>query len=637
VSGAARARASAFADTELAASAPAFLLSFGLVLILGADSGGYWPTAWDWTALILLFVCAVVLIVRSDLRIGSLEAVLPGGLLALTLWEIASAAWSPSATAPVLGSQRTLSYAAAVFAALLIVRIGTYRAFLGGVCTAITLVCGYGLLTRLLPERLGHFDDSLAGQRLEAPLGYWNALAIFAAIGTVLAVGFLARGRHPLGRALAAAATVVLVPTLYFTFSRGGWLALAVGLVVMIALDSRRLQLITAAAVVAPWPALAVWHASRIDALTHVGLAEAAAEHQGHGYLLFLAVVAFGAGVTAVAYAVLETRVRIPRPVRIAYVVLLLLVLAAAAGAVVQKYGSPTTIARKGYDNLVGQDHPITNGDLNTRLFSLGLGQRIPQFKVAWHEYKAHPYLGTSEGSYERYWNQNRPYAFKVKNVHNLYLETLAELGPVGLALLLVALAAPIVAFFRARRRELAAVALGGYAAFLAHALVDWDWQMPAVSLAALFCGTAILSAAKREKPKPMGPLSRGILAGLVIVLGVFAFVALRSNVSLAATGHAMADGKYARAVSDARAARSWAPWSATPWQLEGEAQLALGKRAAARASLLRAIAKDDSSWETWLDLAIASDGAQRRHAFAEATRLNPLGDEISSWKATLG
>ena len=518
-----------------------FLLSFGLVLILGADKGGYWPTAWGWTSLVLLFVAAVVLIVRNDVRIGTLEAVLPAGLLLLALWQIASTAWSPSATAPVLDSQRTLSYAAAAFAALLIVRIGTYRAFLAGVVSAITLVCGYGLLTRLFPERLGSFGDVLAGQRLQAPLGYWNSLAVFAGMGTLLALGFAARGRGLVVRALGAASIVVLVPTLYFTFSRGGWVALFAGLVVMVALDRRRLQLVTVAAVVAPWPLLAVWHASRIDALTHLGFTAAVVEHEGRRYLVFLLLLALGAAASAAVFGVLEKRVRIPTSLRMAYAALLLLVVAAAAGGVVHRYGSPTTIAHKGYHSLVGKDHPVTNGDLNTRLFSLGLGARIPQFKVAWHEYKAHPYLGTGEGSYERYWNENRPYVFTVKNAHDLYLETLAELGPVGLFLLIAALAAPIVAFFRVRKRGLTAAALAAYIAFLAHVLVDWDWQMPAVTLAALFCGTAVLSAAKRARPHAIGPVLRSILVGVVIVLGVFAFVGLRSNLALASSRSATA------------------------------------------------------------------------------------------------
>src|SRR5581483_2109629 len=99
--------------------------------------------------------------------------------------------------------------------------------------------CAYGLLTRLFPERAGYVD-TIAGQRLEAPLGYWNALGLFAAIGLLLAAGLVA-------------------PTLYFTFSRGGWVALAAGLAALVALDRRRLQFLAALAASAVWAAVAVW------------------------------------------------------------------------------------------------------------------------------------------------------------------------------------------------------------------------------------------------------------------------------------------------------------------------------------------------------------------------------------------
>jgi O-antigen ligase len=608
------------------------LLGFLPVVLLGADSGGYWPTAWGWTSLALLFVAAAVLLVRADVRLGGIEALYPLGLFGLTVWGVLSAVWSASATQPLLQSQRTLTYAAAALAGLLVVRRATYRAMLGGVLAAITGVCAYGVLTRLFPERIGYFDP-LANYRLEAPLGYWNALGIFAAMGTLLAVGVAARGHSLWVRALGAASTVILVPTLYFTFSRGGWVALGVGLVVLVALDARRLQLVTALALVALWPALAVWHASRSAPLTHLGGTLAGAEHAGHGYTIFLALMMLAAAGTTVAYALVEPRAHIPRVVRVVYVVLLFAVLAAAAGAVLDRYGSPVAIARKGYDSVVGQAAPASNGNLNNRLLSLSLNGRIPQFKVAWREYKAHPWLGSGEGSYERYWNEYRPTASRIKNVHNLYLETLAELGPIGLALLVVALGVPLVAAFRARRRGLAAAAAAAYAAFLAHALVDWDWQMPAVTLAALFSGAALLAAARPGPARPLGRAARGAAVAVVIVLGVLAFVGLKGNLALRASQAAAASADYPKSASEAKAARTWAPWSTSPWQLLGEAQAALGQKAAARTSLHKALAKNEQDWSIWLDLAVASKGAARRHAFAQASRLNPLSPEVASWE----
>ena len=63
---------------------------------------------------------------------------------------------------------------------------------LAATLVAIFLASGYGLLTRLFPERLGVFDP-VAAYRLEEPLTYWNALGLFAAMGALLALGFAAR------------------------------------------------------------------------------------------------------------------------------------------------------------------------------------------------------------------------------------------------------------------------------------------------------------------------------------------------------------------------------------------------------------------------------------------------------------
>ena len=61
-----------------------------------------------------------------------------------------------------------------------------------------------------------------------------------------------------------------------------------------------------------------------------------------------------------------------------------------------------------------------------------------------------------------------------VRDAHNLYLETAAELGLVGLALLITLLAVPIVSA-RADRDPQVTAALGGYAAFLVHAAFESD------------------------------------------------------------------------------------------------------------------------------------------------------------------
>ena len=117
--------------------------------------------------------------------------------------------------------------------------------------------------------------------------------------------------------------------------------------------------------------------------------------------------------------------------------------------------------------------------------------------------------LGGGAGSYAEYWFQHRRVASTVHDAHNLYLETLAELGPVGLLLLALVLGAPLAAVRRARSSP---TGRSRRAALLSPTscmpFIDWDWEMPAVTLAALFCGLALLAAARREG-KPQRAASR--------------------------------------------------------------------------------------------------------------------------------
>lgn len=116
-------------------------------------------------------------------------------------------------------------------------------------------------------------------------------------------------------------------------------------------------------------------------------------------------------------------------------------------------------------------------------------GDRAWYWHVAWQEVGAAPVAGRGAGTFELAWLEQQPIPSSVRDAHSLYLETLAELGVVGLALLALALAPPLLAAFRGA----SAAATGGYIAFLFHAGIDWDWEMPAVTLAGLFCGAAIL------------------------------------------------------------------------------------------------------------------------------------------------
>ena len=151
-----------------------------------------------------------------------------------------------------------------------------------------TAICFYSLATRLFADHFGAFNAD-AGYRLFVPIGYWNALGIFAGIAALLAFGVAVAGRITALRILAAVALVVLLPTLYYTYSRGSWAALLVGLVVTLLYSPWRERLFVGLFVFVPLPALAVWLASRPAALTDRSASIAAASHAGHRLAVELA------------------------------------------------------------------------------------------------------------------------------------------------------------------------------------------------------------------------------------------------------------------------------------------------------------------------------------------------------------
>ncbi len=604
--------------------------------LVGAAGGGYFETSWGWSALFLLWGAALALVLGRPLRVTRAQAGILAALAGLLVWTLASIAWAPSAGDPVREAKRLLVYVSAALAVPLIVRRSGAAALLGGLLAGITAVATYGLATRLFPDRLGSVD-ALAGYRLAEPLGYWNALGIFSALGILLALGFASRAGSRLGRASAAAATVPLALALYFTFSRGGWIALGIGLAVFFALDPRRLQLITWAAAAALAPAVAIVVASRYESLTTPGSDLHAAAQSGGRLALIAIALAAAAALASVAIGVGERRWVPSRTLIRAYAGGLLAILVVASFMVVARYGAPWTIAERGW-SAFSEPPKAVAGDLNQRLFSFSGSGRVEQWSVALDAWHSAPALGVGAGGYERYWLQDRPVAGKIRDAHSLYLETLAELGPAGLALLLAALAVPLAAAVRARRHALVPVAFGAYVAYLVHAGVDWDWEMPAVTLTALFIGASIVVAARPddEEPRPMSPRLRyGLLAG-TLALAAVAFVGLVGNMALSGSGKAARAGSWEQAESQARKATRWAPWSAEPWQALGRVQLAQGDLDGARASFEHALSKDGADWELWLDLARASEGAAQEEALAQASRLNPLSPEVAQLRAEL-
>ncbi len=430
---------------------------------------------------------------------------------------------------------------------------------------------------------------------------------------------------------------VVLAPTMYFTFSRGVLFAFAIGIVAMFALSPLRLRLAAAAVVFGTAPLVAVLLASHAAGLTHRAANLAEASHDGRHLALELTLLALVQAVLALAYVFASQQVRVPLLLRRAFGVAIAVAIIAGLAGVVDRYGSPSTIAHNAYQSFQ-RVPPVSGSNLNSRLLTFSNNGRTVLWHAAWKEFLAHPIVGSGEGGFARWWLAHRTTNYFVVDTHNLYLQTLGELGLMGAAFLALFLGVPLVAALRARRHPLVAPAFGAYVAYLAHAAGDWDWQMPAVTLLALFAGAVLIAAARRVEPapRPMGRPGRVALGVTAGAAAVVAFVALIGNLALSRADAAILAGRGKQAASAAAKARDWAPWSTRALKDLGDGRLQLHQDSAGLAALRLAAAKDPGDWETWFDIAAGTHGAEQRAALARAKALNPESPEIAGVESSV-
>jgi O-antigen ligase len=270
---------------------------------------------------------------------------------------------------------------------------------------------------------------------------------------------------------------------------------------------------------------------------------------------------------------------------------------------------------------------PAASGDLGDRLASASGNGRADYWRAAWTEIRERPLGGGGAGSWERWWLLERPTAFAARDAHNLYLEALAELGPLGLLLLLAALAPPLLALPRGRA---AAAAGAAYAAFLLHAVLDWDWEIPAVTATALLAGQAVLATTRVAAERPISTRARTLGLAALLPLAVAAGVAHAGNRAAAEVDDAIGRGDAAAAIAAGDRAERYAPWSTEALRLQAEARLAAGDRAGARPPLREALDRDPDDWELWYVLSFAFDAAAADEAWERARALNPRAPELA-------
>lgn len=582
-------------------------LALGLAVLaavggLGAAQGGYFPRAWGLAGLVLLSVVAIGVLALTRVHSSGLEVVVLAGLgLFLALCAL-SASWSLDPSQSMRETQRGLVYLVGLAALLLFARRHSVGTVLGALAAACSLLSVYALATLMLSNASGPGGRSRFGaDALSAPIGYSGALGLCAGMGILLALGFATRAKAGGVRALAAAALVPLASTLSLAASRAGFAALAVGLVVTVALSPNRREVLLGTTVALVAPLLAAW----------VSATDAAAA----GRISPAALLALAGGSAALSLGVGMARDR-PRAGAIT-----------AAAATLLMFTGTVIAPASGRSDVPVIEATTARDALEVARAKHSLELRVQLWTVAWRSARDHPLLGSGAGSFGRSWLARRPADRSARDAHNLYLETFGELGAAGLGLLLLVLAAPLLAARRAGADPLVPAAAGAYAAYLAHAGSHPDWEMPVLTLTALFCGAAMLVAARhREGGRTLRAPARAAALAAILALGAFAFVGLVGNAAMA-RGHAgSAIGALGEAAAQAQTAARWMPWAGEPWRVLGDTALAQGDDARARASFRNGLERDPGSWRLWSALSRASGGQIRRRAADRARRLNPLG-----------
>jgi O-Antigen ligase len=467
-----------------------------------------------------VIVAVVVLFARAPPRsYGAWSTAL---LLAFTALTTLSVVWSVQPDDSWQDAGRMLAYSAFFAAAVALVRAAPSRwpAVLGGVILAAVVVCGYALLTKVFPDQL---DASDVYARLRAPYSYWNAIGLTAAMGAIGCMWLGARrAGHALLSALAYPAMGLMLLTLMLAYSRGALVALALGAAVWLCIVPIRLRGAAVLLVGAAGAAGVVAWDFSTSAISSDNVALGARTAAGHQLgaliaamliLLTLAGLVIGFATSRQAPSMLARR----RAGALLLSILAFALVGALGGLAASHRGLSGSVSHA-FHSLTDPNArvPNTPGRL-TAVSSV----RARYWKEALKVFKADPVLGAGAEGYATARLRYRTAPIEVRHAHGYVVQTLADLGLLGLALTLALLAAWMAAAGRSthpfNRRWSGWPTLGDWRSLIRprwhhspmrytperigmltmlsivvvfgiHSLVDWTWYVPGDACVALLC-----------------------------------------------------------------------------------------------------------------------------------------------------
>ena len=545
------------------------------------------------------------------------------GLTGLWLWSWLSTTWAESSDQAAVAAGRWALYAAMLAALLLLIRTERDR-WLPLICATagVILVAGYVLL-RMLD---GDVEALFFGGRLRDPLGYVNGQAGYFLLGFWPCVALAEQERSKVLAGLGAACALVLGALLVLSQTRGVLPATAASALVVLALVPGRPRRIWVLAVIGL--GLVAISAPLLDVYQNIPEGQ-----QGDPELVKFAArrILLAALVVGVAWAVaqvlLERATAGDSPTAswlrrgegfLAAGVVVIALLAATVAV-----GNPVDKVRQQYDDFVNLRVDDPGG---TRFLSGG-GYRYDYWRVAWLEFKDAPLRGQGAGNYDDLYFLERRTTEDIRQPHSLPMQTLAELGLVGMLFLLLFVGAVVAGLWRQSRRGLelparrmVAVAAGGaFVAWLAHTSVDWLHNIPGVTGVALCAAAALVSPWARSRG--------GSISTRILVIGLVGLAAVAAADSVGRLAYADQDRIDARdslrsdpveALRLANESLALNDASVPARYVKSAAYARLGRYREARAALLEAADVEPRDPLTW---ALLGDLSARRGKFREARR----------------
>ena len=491
-------------ETFRARNAVPFALALAAVGAFSFLSGGYIIGRSTPVVVALLLAAAVwVWFLRRSTRPSILFLAALAVFAAFTAWSGLSLLWSLGPDLTWVAFNLTVFYLAVVAVlGFTSVRGLQLRTVAYGSLAVLAAVGVYAFLGKGLPDVVTHAHTYA---RLDSPVGYWNVLAVMMVMGLLVALAVGGDRATPAWlRTLAAVAAVPMCFTFFFTFSRGGWLALVLALVLYFAFTTTRLAgVVTLAAVVTP-VGLVVWRLRGLGTIFAPTTDDALRTLQGHTLLRWaLAALVVTAGVQLAA-ALVQRSVRWPRWSTVAAGAVVLaavcLVVFGGSGVYLQRHGGTQWVRDKAHA-LMTDAESEQNGNLTARLFTVTSNGRIPLWKEAARQSRYVRTAGTGAGTFPFTNYRFRTVGFVVQHAHSQWFNVLSELGVVGLALFAVAIVLLVAAMvgnpFSRRDDPLHPVLVAlqaGVIAFFVHMSWDWDWDMAALGTLAFVFIAAVTS-----------------------------------------------------------------------------------------------------------------------------------------------